>query len=392
MAPSPKDFETQVSAIQAIARDVAARHAADVDARSRFPEETLAALRQAGLLSAPVPTDLGGGGLGVRHLAELCSALARACGSSAMVLAMHYVQVACLVRHGGQSDFCRAFLAQLAREQLLLASMTSENGTFGEMRTSLCAVRREGGWFALDKDATTGSYCSQADAILVTARRSPQAPGTDQVLVVVKRADCRLRQTGTWDAMGMRGTCSPGFQLESQGPEEQILPEPFEDIAAQTMVPFSHVLWSSLWWGIAADAVTRAAELIRGHARQHPGVVPPSAVTLAKVSAELQSMKHNWLVIAAALDELEAQGAEGRRQLGSIGWALKLNHLKMSASEAAPRVVHQALQVTGILGYKNDTPHSLGRHYRDVLSASLMISNARIAAKDASMLLVFKEN
>jgi acyl-CoA dehydrogenase len=113
---------------------------------------------------------------------------------------------------------------------------------------------------------------------------------------------------------------------------------------------------------------------------------------LAQVSAELQAMQNNWLALAAALDELEAHGLSGRRELNSIGWALKLNHLKIGASEAAPRIVHQALQVAGILGYKNDTPYSLGRHYRDVLSASLMISNSRIASKSASMLLVFKEN
>lgn len=392
MSASRSDFDTQLGAIQAIARDVAARHAADVDARNRFPEETLEALRQARLLSAPVPVDLGGSGCSVRQLAELCSTLAKACGSSAMVLAMHYVQVSCLVRHGAHTDFFRAFLSEVVERQLLLASMTSENGTFGEMRTSLCAVRREGGRFALDKDATTGSYCAQADGILVTARRSPQAPSTDQVLVLVQRADYRLTPTGTWDAMGMRGTCSPGFQLESRGPEEQIVPGAFEDVAAQTMVPFSHVLWSSLWWGIAADAVARAGELVRGQARQHPGVVPPGAIPLAQVSAELQMMRHNWLAIASALDELDGQGAEGRRQLGSIAWALKLNHLKVSASEAAPRIVHQALQVTGILGYKNDTPYSLGRHYRDVLSAALMVSNARIASKNASMLLVCKES
>ena len=192
--------------------------------------------------------------------------------------------------------------------------------------------------------------------------------------------------------MGMRGTCSPGFRLEAQGPEEQILPVAFADIAAQTMVPYSHVLWSSLWWGIAADAVGRAAELVRGSARRHPGTVPPNAAPLAQVSAELQAMRHNWLAVAADLDALEARGAEGRRQLNSIGWSLKLNHLKIGASEAAPRIVHQALQVIGIMGYKNDTPYSVGRHYRDVLSASLMVSNARIASKNASMLLVFREN
>ena len=392
LTPASVEFQHCLDGLERIAREIAAPNAADVDARSRFPEETLAALKEARLLAAPIPRDLGGLGCSVVELAGICSSLGKACGSSAMVLAMHYVQVACLVRHAGASEFFRAYLRELAERQHLLASMTSENGTFGEMRTSICAIRRENGRFTLEKDATTGSYCAQADSILVTARRAPDAAGTDQALVLVNRSDRKLTQTGTWDAMGMRGTCSPGFRLEAQGHEEQIVAEPFADIAAQTMVPYSHVLWSSLWWGIAADAVARAADLIRGSARRTPGTVPPSAASLAQVSAELQAMHHNWLALAAALDELEARGPTGRRELNSIGWALKLNHLKIGASEAAPRIVHQALQVTGILGYKNDTPYSLGRHYRDVLSASLMISNSRIASKSASMLLVFKEN
>lgn len=386
------DFQEQLARTESIAREVAAPNAADVDARSRFPQETLDALKAARLLSAPIPKDLGGSGCGVGELAEICSTLGRACGSSAMVLAMHYVQVACLVRHAADSAHFSGYLRELTARQHLLASMTSENGTFGEMRTSLCAVRRENGRFALEKEATTGSYCAQSDAILVTARRAPEAAGTDQVLVLVTRGDRRLAQTGTWDALGMRGTCSPGFHLEAQGSEEQIVPAAFADIAAQTMVPYSHVLWSSLWWGIAADAVARAAELVRGSARRSPGTVPPNAAPLAQVSAELQAMRHNWLTVAADLDALESRGPEGRRQLNSIGWSLKLNHLKIGVSEAAPRIVHQALQVIGIMGYKNDTPYSVGRHYRDVLSASLMVSNARIASKNASMLLVYREN
>lgn len=392
MSTSCNDFEKQLAAIRAIACDVAAPHAADVDARSRFPEETLAALRAARLLSAPVPQNLGGSGFNVRQLAELCSTLAKACGSSAMVLAMHYVQVACLVRHALHSEALRGYATELAERQLLLASMTSENGTFGEMRTSLCAVQTENGRFSLEKNATTGSYCAQADAILVTARRAPDAPGTDQVLVLVKQEDCELAPTGGWDALGMRGTCSPGFRLESRGPRQQILPCAFADIAAQTMVPYSHVLWSSLWWGIAADALARAAQLVRDIARRNPGQLPPNAVALAQASAELHALRHDWLGVAAEVDALEADGEAGLRALNSIGWALKLNHLKVAASQAAPRIVHQAMQITGILGYKNDTPYSVGRHYRDTLSASLMISNSRILAKNASMLLIYQES
>jgi acyl-CoA dehydrogenase len=157
------------------------------------------------------------------------------------------------------------------------------------------------------------------------------------------------------------------------------------------MVPYSHILWASLWWGIAADAVARAAEFVRAGARKNPGTVPPTASRLAEVSTQLQSARHNWLALATEFDELDAK-PNGRQELLSIGWALKMNNLKINVSEAAPQIVHKALQITGILGYKNDSKFSLGRHYRDTLSGSLMISNDRIASKSASMLLVFKDN
>jgi len=384
-------FAAQLAAVRRIATEVAALNAVDVDARSRFPRESLEALKAAGLLSAPVPVELGGAGLGLRELAGLCSTLAQACGSSAMVLAMHYSQVACIVRHAADSAFFRDYLQELVARQHLLASMTSENGTFGETRTSICAVERSGGHFKLEKDATTGSYCEHADGILVTCRRAPDAPGTDQVLVLVRKGDYTLTQTTTWDALGMRGTCSPGFKLASHGPEAQIIPGSFVDSSAQSMVPYSHILWSSLWWGIAADAVARAAEFVRQAARRNPGAVPPTALRLAEVSQRLQAMRHNWLALATEFDELTARGPASMQELLSIGWALKLNNLKIAASQAAPQIVHEALQITGILGYKNDSPFSLGRHYRDVLSASLMISNNRILGKNASMLLIYKD-
>jgi acyl-CoA dehydrogenase len=387
---NPADFEAHFAALKAIAADVASPNAADVDANSRFPHETIEALRKAKLLSAPVPKELGGAGYGMRQLGALCSALAQACGSSAMVLAMHYIQVACIVRHALQSSFFRRYLQDLVEHQYVLASMTSENGTFGETRTSICAVECEGGRFKLNKDATTGSYCEHADGILATCRRAPDAPGSDQVLVLVRKGDFRLTQTTSWETMGMRGTCSPGFKLESSGPREQIIPGSFADSSAQTMVPYSHILWSSLWWGIAADAVARAAEFVRASARKNPGTVPPTATRLAEVSAQLQAMRHNWLALATEFDEINAR-PEGMQELLSIGWALKMNNLKINASESAPQIVHRALQITGILGYKNDSKFSLGRHYRDVLSAALMISNDRIASKSASMLLVFKD-
>jgi acyl-CoA dehydrogenase len=101
-------------------------------------------------------------------------------------------------------------------------------------------------------------------------------------------------------------------------------------------------------------------------------------------------MRSNWQSLAAEFDTMSAL-PNGMDELLSMGWALKMNNLKIGASEAAPTIVHQALQIAGVLGYKNDSKFSVGRHYRDSLSAALMISNERIASKSASMLLVLKD-
>jgi acyl-CoA dehydrogenase len=380
-----------ITATQAIAREVAAPHSASVDGGARFPTETFEALKAQKLLSAAVPRELGGGGASMTELAGQCAALSGSCGSSGMVLAMHHIQVACIARHGMSSPFFRGYMKDIVEKQLVLASMTSEVGTWGDTRSSICAVERDGDRFKLDKDATTGSYCASADGILITSRRAPDAPKSDQVLVLACKGHYALEQTTTWDTMGMRGTVSPGYKISTTGHTDQILPGSFADSSAQTMVPYSHILWAALWYGIAADAVGRAAAFVRAAARKNPGTVPPAAHGLAEAHVALQVMRNNVFAMAAEFDAL-GDSKEGMDELLNLGWALKFNNLKVASSEAAPAIVHQALKVIGIMGFKNDSKFSVGRHLRDTLSAALMISNERIVAKSASMLLVFKDD
>lgn len=380
-----------LSAVEGIAKDVAAVHAAAVDSNSRFPQESVDALRQARALSAAIPKKFGGAGCTMRELAEMCSTLSQACGSSGMVLAMHHIQVACIARHGADSPYFQKYMRELVERQYLLGSMTSEVGTSGDTRSSICAIELADGRFTLNKDCTTASYCAYADGILVTSRRAADSPASDQILTLIRKGDYKLTQTTTWDTMGMRGTCSPGFKMESSGPAEQIVPGSFADSSAQTMVPYSHILWAALWWGIAADAVARAAKFVRAEARKKPGTVPPGATRLAEVSTQLQAMRHNWLSLADEFDAIDAS-PQRAEELQTIGWALKMNNLKINVSESAPQVVHKALQIIGVMGFKNDSKFSVTRHYRDTLSAALMISNDRILSKSASMLLVFKDD
>jgi len=196
-------FESLLVAVRGIATEVAAIHAADVDAQARFPAETVDALRAARVLSAPVPRELGGAGCSMMELSLLCSTLSQACSASGMVLAMHYIEVACLARHGMGSAFFRGYMQEISDKQLLIASVTSEVGTFGDTRSSICAVEVDGDRFNLRKDATTVSYGAHADSLLVTARRALDSSSSDQVLVLLKAGDYTLTPTTNWDTLGM---------------------------------------------------------------------------------------------------------------------------------------------------------------------------------------------
>jgi len=112
-----------------------------VDRDGRFPREAIEALREASMLGAFVPTRFGGGGASLGELAAACEALGRHCASTAMVYAMHQIQVASIVRHG-RSEWMREYLAYIAEREHLLASATTENGIGGDVRSSSCAVER----------------------------------------------------------------------------------------------------------------------------------------------------------------------------------------------------------------------------------------------------------
>src|SRR5262249_61509071 len=120
------------------------------------------------------------------------------------------------------------------------------------------------------------------------ARRGPDSPPNDQIFVLVRKSDYTLTQKGNWDTLGMRGTCSPPFLLNSAGEDGQIFTTPFSEVASETQVPFSHILWSNVWLGIAMAAVHRARAFVRQQARAKPGTVPPTALRLAEVSSMLQ--------------------------------------------------------------------------------------------------------
>jgi acyl-CoA dehydrogenase len=363
--------------IRRIAEEVAGGAADEVDRDARFPSEALEALRGAGALSAAIPDALGGDGVSLETIARCCFELGRRCSSTAMVFAMHQIQVITIARHLERAPWFENYLRELAQEQRLVASVTSEVGTGGDMGRSIAAATPvEGGELRFEKQAPTVSYGVDAE------------PG-DQILVLTKSGQAELEPASVWDTLGMRGTCSPGFVVRAQFGADQVLPTPFSEVMSQSLVPLSHILWSHVWLGIATEAFERARAFVRTSARQKPGEPLPAALRLSHVMAELALLRGE--VSQALNDFVQADDEAGRERLMTMASVLRFNNLKLAASEQAPRVCGGALEVVGILGYKNDTPYSVGRHLRDALSARLMVANERLHATDAALLLIAKE-
>jgi acyl-CoA dehydrogenase len=362
---------------------VAAAAAAEADIVDRdacFPHKAFDAAREQKLLGAQIPREFGGSAASMFDITDMCYALGRACSSTGMIFAMHQTKVACLVRHGLGSRYHESLMRRVASEQLLLASSTTEGQGGGNIRFSTAAVERAGGEISLVRNATVISYGAEADGIVSIARRANDAAGSDQVLLAMTKDDYTLERNLEWETLGMRGTCSAGFELKFNGSSDQIFPEAYDKIHAQTMTPVAHLCWSSVWAGIAAAAVERAQLFIRKAARGAGGQMPPGA---AHYTAAKMSLAKLRAIITANLDTFAAHDHD-ERALSSLDFQSSINLLKVEASELAVATVTSAMRACGLAGYRNDGDFSMGRYLRDVLSAPIMINNERILTNIAS--------
>src|SRR5689334_11555803 len=367
-----------------VAATVAAAAADDVDEKGRFPQEAIEAIRAHKLLGAQIPTRLGGFGASIHDITEMCYTLGRGCSSAAMIFAMHQTKVACLVRHGRDSAYHEKLMRRVAAEQLLLASSTTEGQNGGNVRSSAAAVERNDSGISLVRNATVISYGAEADGIVTVARRAGDAASSDQVLIAITRDDYTLARSLAWETLGMRGTCSAGFELKVNAPADRIFPEAYEKIHAQTMTPVAHLCWSSVWAGIAGAAVERAQRFVRKAARGANGQRPPGAAHFTAAKMSLAKLR---AVITANLDNYATREHDDRA-LSAIDFQSSINLLKVEASELAVETVMSAMRACGLSGYRNDGEFSIGRLLRDVLSSPLMINNERILGNIATATLM----
>lgn len=188
-----------------------ARHATEADENDRFVADNYAALKEAGLVEAGVPAELGGGGADVRTLAAMLRTLAHHCGSTALAFSMHTHQVAIPAwrwRHQNATAV-EPLLRRVANERIVLLSSGGSDWITGSGK----AVKVEGGYRVSARKVFTSG--AAAGNVLMTGAVVHTDGEPDAVIhFPVPMAAAGVTVLDTWHSLGMRGTGSNDVLIE----------------------------------------------------------------------------------------------------------------------------------------------------------------------------------
>ncbi len=352
----------------------------DVDAQARFPSESLAAIKDAKLLSALVPVEQGGMGARMTDVSNTIRVVARYCGATGSVFAMHMEQMFLLLRHGN-TPALRRLVDEIVERQLLIANANSEVGLGGDVMRSLAPLEPEGDGWRFDKQALAASYGSHADLILSTARRSADAAETDQAVAMLRASEMMLEETTGWDTLGLRGTRSSGLHISGHVTSDDLFPVPFAEMASQGGGQMRHILLTAVWTGLAEGAMREAHKTVRAAARRNIGTTSQSAMRLAEIMADVQVAR---ATLADAQRRIEV--ALETDTLEDIDLITNLRNVKIVTTTTAVRVAGMALQICSINGYRRGPDHPLERILRDAYGGLIMVGNDRYLAENAQIL------
>jgi acyl-CoA dehydrogenase len=301
-----------------------------------------------------------------------------------MVFAMHQIEVASLLAEEAPTEWVLGFLRRIASEQLLIANAGSEVGLGGQ-NASICAVQPTESGFHLEKHALAISYGEYADCIVATARRSADAESFDSVTVICLKPHVTLEPTGTWDTLGLRGTCSNSFRLVADGSMDQVLPS-YMTVIARVGQPIAHILRGYVWLGLAETAAAKAHKVVLRQAKKDIGALPPAATRLSELAVPLQVMRDTLSEAVRDFDD-----AKFTSEADGLPYLTRMETLKISVANLLLDVVGRAVVICGINGYRQDSPESLSRVLRDAYASPVMINNDRALRNNAIRLMGRKE-
>ncbi len=339
---------------------IAAEHAARVDADGEFPRPTIDAAREAGLLALTSATDMGGHGLGVRQAAEVVERLARECGSSAMVMTMHYAGTAVIEGYGP-----KAVRRDIAAGRHLSTLAFSEAGSRSHFWAPTSTAKSAGDETVLDARKSWITSAHAAAGYVWSSR--PTAGDEASTLWLVPSNTPGLRVTGAYEGLGLRGNDSAPVSAEgARIPTANRLGDDGAGfgIMMQTVLPLFSVLIAAGSIGMMEAAVQRTAEHASGVNYAH---LPSSSALadLPTIRAYIARMRIGTDMARALWQDAIAAIEQGREDA-----MLRVLEVKAACGETALRVVDTAMRVCGGLAYRKEV--GVERRFRDARAAMVM--------------------
>ena len=224
-----------------------------VDEARAYPEAFVEALTREGWMSALIPEDYGGSGLGLAEASVIMEEINRAGGNSGACHGQMY-NMNTLIRHGSEEQR-RTYLPKIATGELRLQSMGVTEPTTGTDTTNLrtTAVRRGDRW-VINGQKVWISRIQHSDLMILLARTTP----VDQVR---KRSDgLSIFLVDLREAIGKGLEVRPILNMVNHETNELFfdnLEIPAENLIGQEGQGFKYILT-----GLNAERALIAAECI----------------------------------------------------------------------------------------------------------------------------------
>ena len=337
-----------------LVRDVAAKHAADVDAKGRFPAESLAATAKEGLLGLCVAPAAGGAGERPRTFAAVVEELATACGSTAMVYVMHVAATQAIAASKTLKDR-DAVLKEIAAGRHLTTLAFSEKGSRSQFWAPVSTLREDGAGYVTSADKSWVTSAAHADSYVASAQAPNAASPLESTLYLARKGARGMRVAGGFQGLGLRGNDSSPVTMEGVAVRKEDLvsaPGAGAQAMLEVVLPWFNVGTAAMSNGLARSAVDATAQHLSGAGFSHTGTrlrdLPVLRARLAGMSIRTEQARG---LLARTVASMEAPSAETvplvlSTRAASIDAAIAVTDLAMKACGGAAFSKHLPLERT----------------------------------------------
>lgn len=347
-----------LDALQRVIDDVVAPQATQVDQAGRFPRDGIDALGHAGLLGLISDPSVGGGGRGMREASQVIEGLAGACGSTAMVMLMHYAATAVIEAHGPEN-----VRTDIASGRHLTTLAFSESGSRSHFWSPLSTAIPHGGQVRLDARKSWVTSANEADSYVWSSR--PVAATGAMTLWLIPSGRFGLSQPAGFDGFGLRGNGSTPISADGVmvGPGEMLGEDGAGlDVALAIALPWFLVLSATFSLGLMEAVTAETTRHVSATRLEHLGQ------TLAQqplVRAELGRMHMMTASMRAQLLDTLTAVETGRGDA-----TLRVLGIKAAAAEASSEVTDLSMKLCGGAAFRKDV--GIERRFRDSRAARVM--------------------